>query len=414
MSGPKETTSVTNARCSGRLYCEVPDYFNENTMKTILLILASALLTLSVSAQERPDFSRDTSRCLQWFDLGNPWSSGALALVENTLYISSKCDRGRGHDLCLQRIKEFERPLMGVRGGYNYATRDGLVFRAWSEQGEYHFTSHDLSPVKVEAAGIISPFVAFPIVSAGGWQNTYGCVIRKPDTVEHPVEIRQVESPTPSMKHEVSPTRLLLVEKREVNGVDLEDLRWALRHINVDPSRIPHLEEFGFSEEELIRYVDTLSADIEKLHNPELEASALPYLRTTRPYGPLTDRSDIYRALPGLISSIGPDVVGPAISLRLATPLRVASRHRVVLVNEVEDTLICEFENHGYQPMPFNLPWTIHYRGQSFLSFNPELARMLIALLPKETERNLADDARDLLYTIGWYLAEQRAEGESE
>ena len=54
-------------------------------------------------------------------------------------------------------------------------------------------------------------------------------------------------------------------------------------------------------------------------------------------------------------------------------------------------------------------PWTIRYGDAELQSYNVELARLLMGLLPEDEDRTEREQKVDLLYAIAAYLGEVRS-----
>ena len=319
------------------------------------------------------------------FDIGWCW------VVGNSLY---KLERGGG---CVVKVVDLPFHVIGL-DHIGWGSDEFLIF--WSDQAAYRCRVSGDSLEQINAFGLLSGFLIHPIVRASVTEGHFGCYYRDVDEIDHDV----VQVTIPSLLHEVGSAGERSEVTRQINGIDLEELTWALRSVNIDPWRAPSIDAFEIDEADLRAYAERVAADIEEGDDDEWDFPDFPT--------PTPDNRDIFTDLPALIDTLSPDAIRAAlIEHRNRYTSSSSSSYDVTLVNTEGDTLHCSFTSNG-PTQPFCLPWTIRYGDEEFQSYSVELARLLMKLLPEKEYRTEREQKVDMLYVIAEYLGEVRSRRE--
>ena len=131
------------------------------------------------------------------------------------------------------------------------------------------------------------------------------------------------------------------------------------------------------------------------------------YEKYYREYLPTVDRRDVFADLPSQIDAVSGCIVAASL---LHTLQGGCGYHleEITVVNGEGDSLVIYTSSSPYGPRPpLGLPWTIRYGESEFRTFNVELARLLMQLLPSDY-RSAREEKVDLLYAVAWQLGEMR------
>ena len=368
------------------------------------VLLFSTLLLLSYSLSAQPVGNDpgmwgpgEVGDCLTARELGikrlYQWD-----LVRNSLYVSSNPFNYSESPTCLEKVADF--PARVLRIDCNWWNRYRWL-SVWTEEGEYQYNLETRELREVEPFGALTPFLAWPLAGIQASTSLAGCNGGRTREIEH--QVSDVDVAVPSLRDEVRPMIDPTERGAAVNGVDAENLTRALQSVNQDPYRLPSFAEFNFDEEDLLAYQERVAENLEGLRD-RAPLSELAML-VRRPFAPTLDEEDLYVGLPTMLDTLDSDILVPALFARMdAIRISGSTTYTVHLINVAADTLTCIFHRRGSR-QPFNLPWTIRYGETEFRTFNIELARMLMKLLPEDRYRDEKEEKLDLLYAVAWRLA---------
>ena len=365
-------------------------------MLALLFFCGSMMIVSEATAQDDAYDGGPTKReeCVTPPKADFHFDAGFYRVVGNTVYevdMWTDC-----------HVKIFDLPF-AVQGfdQVGWSREEGFLF--WSDGTAYRCDATGESFERIDAAGLLTRFLHHPIEWVSATDGYSGCGGGGVDNVDH--EIVEVDAAVPSLLHEVRPAEERPEKIRRVNGIDLEDLTWALRSVDIDPWRPPSAVEFAFDAGDLRAYTERVTADIKRLR----EGSVSDFVDYP---APTSDDYDIFTVLPTILDTLSPEIVRAALVAH-RTEWRSTSSYsyRVTLVNAVGDTLICTFASDG-PTQPFALPWTLRYGDAELQSYNVELARLLMKLLPEKEYRTEREHKVDMLYVIAEYLGEVRSRRE--
>ena len=362
-------------------------------MKSILILLL--LLTPPLLAHDQtyePDVPGPgaigdtfdlTSLDLRLFD----WQ---YCFVGNSLYHRVW---SRSSAIFVRKIAELPIPVLAFE-----TPRSGgdSILTFWTGDAEYSFNVKRSTLKKVDAYGLLSSFLAYPVVAADvgtSWSTCGGG-----GSIERTHEA--LPDPLPSLRDEVRINDVGELSGMMINGVNLAELTWRLRSVNLDPHRLPSLREFTFDAETLLAYDEQVADDLRfgrRRHDTVL---------LTALYFPFTValRSDFFLGLPKGIQDIGPEITGQSL-LKFEGMWGSTSGYSetVALVNRIGDTLLCTYwsSRRPSRLIPF---WTLRYGETEFRCFDPALSRMLTELLPEDRPDRGRKERVDFLYAVAWQM----------
>ena len=348
----------------------------------------------------------EIGECVDTAGLDSRYIGPSLYVIGSSLY-EREISRS-----CFTKLTDLPIVVRDVESFWDRSV--GRMLRFWSDDRvyRYHLAKGELE--EVVAQGVIRPFLAAPIVGVAGRIRHSGCFGGNTEEIDHtPVDVEQA---VPSMRDEVRVIAEAPRTRREINGVALEDLTWALRAVNADPYRVPTLEEFGIDEEALdlyreeIRDYDTaIAAAAAKKRGEEVNGEDIRWdlLTSWGRLGPDARSITHCRALPDMMAEVDANLVRTALRTHKDLYGSTSSvAYTIDLVNENGDTLRCSFETDGPYT-PYCLPWTISYRGEEFQTYSIDLARHLMQLLPNADEWSEQEAKVDLLFAVAWQMSQE-------
>lgn len=361
-------------------------------MKTLLILL---LLTPPLLAQDRtcgPDAPGPgaigdtfdlTSLDIRLFD----WD---YCFVGSSLYTEV---RSQPHASFFRKIAELPIPVLAFE---SVRFSEDSILGLWTGEAEYSFNVKRSTLTKVDAYGLLSPFLAYPVVAADVGTRWSTCGGGGSIETTH----EALPDPLPSLRDEVRIDDDDGLSGVMINGVNLAELTWRLRSVNLDPHRLPSLREFTFDAEALLAYYERVADDLRygNLRNDTVLLTTL--------YFPFTvgRRSDFFLGLPKKIQDIGPEITGPSL-LNFEGMWASTSGYfeTVALVNRIGDTLFCTYRSsrRPSRLIPF---WTLRYGETEFRCFDPALSRMLTELLPEGRPDRELEEKVDFLYAVAWQM----------
>ena len=277
--------------------------------------------------------------------------------------------------------------------------RGDSILMLWTGETAYTFNVNRAILEKIEAYGLLSSFLAYPIVGVVAGREWITCGDDGSIESSHDA----VEDPVPSLRHEVGADSDDRNLRRLINGVDRDEITWALRNVNLDPHRIPSLREFTLDPDDLISYGDRVAEDIRfGSQRDDLKGA----VRLYRPFS-VAANPDIYRGLPEEIDNIGPEITGPALlGLSRSSRSIMFYGHDVTLINEAGDSLFFSYPT-GRSLSTLIPYWRVKYNGTEFYCFDPELSRLLMQLLPSSQIKYLREPQErvELLYAVAWQMS---------
>ncbi len=262
------------------------------------------------------------------------------------------------------------------------------------------------SEVEQDDAGFLSSFLAMPIATVSIEIANIGCSRSVRWAEEY--EAIEEENRLPSLRDEVKRSEAEAEERtrRSANGVDLDELRWALREVNDYPDRVPALSEFGFDAGDIHAYQDRIAQEIAIVErDKQLSNEAeLIYYRSSYPIN--EKNRAVYEGITRRIDDIGPDIMRavfgmkPRITSRLWTTV-----YDITLQSESGDEILCRL-HAGSGTSHHYMQWTITVGDRRVEVYNLQLSRLLTTLLPEDRQQNLRKERVRLLYATASYLAE--------
>ena len=364
-------------------------------MKTLMLVLllcgSAALIAPQAAAQSDPNGwgPGEPGECVTLGEGEVRFMFESFRVVGNSLYV-----RERGAD-CFTKIIDLPFNVHGL-DHMGWGSDEYMLF--WSDQGAYRCGADGDSLVRIDAHGLLSAFLHHPIKRASATERHYGCHGCSNGEVDHDV----VRPAVPSLLHEMRPAEERSQGGGRINGIDVDDLMWALRSVDIDPWRAPSVDAFEIDEGDLRVYAERVASDVERGYESDWD-----YFLDFPP--PTPDNHDIFLDLPAILDTISPETIRAAlIGHRNGLDISITDHYDITLVNATGDTLYCSFTSDG-PSQPFCLPWTIRYGDAEFQSYSVELATLLMKLLPENEYRSEREEKIDLLYVIAKYLGEVRS-----
>ena len=383
-------------------------------------LLLAAFICIAIDATAQPSdseflpFDADSGmvgECVDTADLAPRLSiranGGRYYVAGRSLYIDTahrflSDDRSR----CLVKVADFDFEILGLDMGGGLFNQ---YLELWTGTETYRYDLRRGDVERFTAEGLLSSFLLHPIISATGVKGGYGCHgAGSRESVTH--EAVEVDTTLPSLRHEHRPTSVRGEGRREVNGVDLEELTRALRSVNLNPDRVPSLDECLIPDEDLTAYVERVKREVAQWEEIQ-ERGEENVLWYDLAWGalPTTHSRDVYLGLVPGIDTVSPEVLREALRThRDGSGWTFTSYARVTLVNEANDTLHISFSIDG-MGQPFNLPWKITRDTVEFRTYNIDLARLLMKLLPESEWRRDVNENVQLLYVIAAYLDRTRS-----
>ena len=301
---------------------------------------------------------------------------------------------------CCFKLNDLTFDVRAIYYGYteNYLT-------LWTSDEEYRYDVETSFIERFPAYGLLSPFLSRIVTNISAMRGYYGCFEASEENVTH--TITESDEALPSLKYEHTPAEENHSKGYQINGVGADELTRILRVVNLEPHRVSALAEFDIQDEDLVEYASWVKEHPEWLGNDGLYWDA----DTSQAWRARVE--EFYLGLINRFDTVGPDLVRDAILRQYDMGMSTSTQmYRVELVNGVDDTLRFSFTSNGYST-PYNLPWTIEYNGSSFMTFDADLARVLVKMLPKEEfeDESLNVEAfhkKMLLIAIANYLFAQQ------
>lgn len=356
-------------------------------MRTLIFIILFAG-SLSVQSQDRNgdhilEEPNVTDECVDDKDLLIHWEVADFIVSGNCLYkLVPQTD-------CYAKVGEVNGEVVGIDYSGDY-----LVL--WTNNEEYRCPDSTGVIERFSAYSLLSPFLARPLKSIVAVQGVINCLGSKFDSVSRPVN--SATDSLPFFKHEHRSSDLRSKRASQFNGADVGELIRVLRIVNTEPNRVPSLAEFKVSKEDLAEYTRRVKEDLgsrwDFRHNDSDEKDKISRAK------------EFYLGLLPNFDTVSPNVLRAALLDHYNSWASFASDHySIEFVNDFNDTLSISFITNGPSP-PYMLPWTISYGGVEFMSFNVDLARILMNMLPNndEGESVEAKENTALLFAIADYL----------
>ena len=260
-------------------------------------------------------------------------------------------------------------------------------------------------PRSEDDAGFLSSFLALPIATVSVEIARVGCGRSVIWAEEY--EAIEEESLVPSLRDEVKrfESDREGSTRRHANGVDLDDLRWALREVNDFPDRAPSLADIGFNAGDIRAYRDRIAREIARVEECRRlsNEAELIYYRSSSPIN--EENRAIYEGITRRIDDIGPEIMRSVLSRKPPYTSRLRNIvYDITLQSESGDEIICTLYA-GSGTSRHYMPWVIRAGEKHVKVYNLELSRLLSSLLPEDRQRDVRKEKVGLLYATATYLS---------
>lgn len=296
--------------------------------------------------------------------VGEKGESCCFNISGNSLYIEYSQSE------CYLKIGDIHDDVLGI--AYNYRNE---YLSIWTCNDEYRYVDSTGLIERFSFYGSLSSFLAYPVKSISAVCGIRNCFGVDEETITHVVSDPAPDSDStfPSLRYEHKPVTDISDRGSHINEIDAGELARILRIVNVDPNRVPSLGDFDINEEDVAEYIRQVERRIE-WEKPELSRYGSTVAEKEK-------SKEFYRGLLNCFDTVRSDVIQTVLLSLTWSRYSWRGIYKVRVINEVNDTLLC-FMYPSDLRQPYNLPWTIHYDGEEFQTFNVDLARILMKLLP--------------------------------
>lgn len=301
---------------------------------------------------------------------------------------------------CYIKVGDVDNDVVAIH--YSYWRRCLVL---WTTDDEFRYYDSSNVIERFSSYGLLSSFLARPIIGLSATRSYYGCFGGSTEEVMHPISTS--EDALPSLRHEHRPSGMDPDRRYYANGVDAEELTRVLRIVNTEPNVVPSLAECDVDHGDIAEYARRVKEGIGTSWD-----LAFAFERKTPEEK--NQAKEFYLGLVNRFDTVRPNVVRAALMhhYNLWTSTATMSS-TVTIVNDFNDTLLLSFSSSG-PSQPYNLPWTIQYGGEQFKTFNIDLARILMKMLPNQDEPVNVEDTENphLLHVIADYLYSKHQEAQ--
>ena len=299
-------------------------------------------------------------------------------VVGNSLY-----ERQFRKNVCYTKIADFAFQVHGI-DVRNYRENPYAVL--WCEDGARRYDLETGAITPYVPSGFLTSFLSCPIVSGFAESGSGGCF--GGDIAEAELEPTTDEAPEPSLLYEHHPAEETRERRTEIIS---PELRRALQRLNQSPDYLPSLMDFEIDEDDIRDYSRIVEDACKQQKEDEEEYGDISF--PAQPFTPTCESREAYLSLVSRLDEISPQTVRSALSTyNESIAITVWRSASVRLVNQVGDTLTFSASVEGGS-QPFLLPWTVTYRNEEFLTWDVQLAHLLLAMLPeREIERKVREE----------------------
>lgn len=297
---------------------------------------------------------------------------------------------------CFESVVEVADGVVAMH--FNWNTQCLIL---WTATDEYRY--YDSSGVieTYTSYGLLSPFLSRPVKTILASYNVSGCE----DSYYEEANISVVDGDKgfPSLRHEHRSTEGSPIASS--NSVSVTDIGRILRTVNLEPDLPQSLADCNIDEDDFSEYARQV--------RDEKGVSFQFFWKEGDSTLNVAEQEKAFRlGLLECFDTVSFDVIRAALTQQRWT-WTTTSRSELVFVNDVNDTLYATYITNGGS-MPYHLPWKIRYGGEEFYSFNIDLARILMKMLPNRSETMDTESAQNvhLLHVIADYLYSKHQEAQ--
>ncbi len=375
----------------------------------ILTLLLTTTLILPVSSPEvKPLITLEIEtgpgrlgECVPWVEVRDSgWEvSEGYYIVAGSLYEGPLLE-----DSCMRKVEDFPYDMYDI-----YSTGVfGESVRLWNGRTEYRFQPERGRFEECDDVGFLTPFLDHAVVEVVAAEKSIGCFGGLLGKVHYSVAANDGGRKMLRSTFEKGPILENATSRNSAHDVSLDDLIWHLRSLNSTPYRTHSLSDIEWDAADLKACVARVARDLTCLPWQLRDEDEVPPDFESAPVSPSCDQRGFYFMLPGILDRISPGIVRRALLGHTRAGYSTSGHlFTVTVVNDAAEELRFSFGTYGPK-QPYNMPWEVEYNGHSFHTYNVELARLLMQLLPRAYEWNEREEKVDLLYVVAWYLGEMR------
>ena len=366
-----------------------------------LTFFCSCCISLAAQSTGSPESRNgwgpgEIGECFEEGNLPVRFRSGSFLIAGNSLY-----QKGR-KSTCFAKILDFD---FDVRGLSLSTLSDRRYISIWTGDQLLLCDSWTKAITYSSVTGSLNHFLAYPIEHVSGRQSSVGCIGELRREVDHEIVVGRASLPSLRDECPLPADQNPIRSGREVSGIDIGELTWALRSVNLDPDGAPSISDFLIDGADLWDYVAQVHADVESVDS--VEKVKWNWFHYRRPKATLESR-DFFLDLPHSLDTISPEVIRAALLFdQHGWNFTGFEETGVTLVNEADDTVFCHYRIGDV----LGLPCRVRYHGVEFETFNINLARLVFQLLPEQAREGRDRQNVKFLFVLAHYLYEIRKQG---